>query len=193
MANHKNRRKGKVRVPSSPKPLVRPGAPLWKRFPKIIWGLVAAAGVLVSPVVLYPWLSANQDFFIQAPNPFGVQNPYDASFSVSDEGYLPLEDLSVSCKAHITLVPSDLHSMPLLPLDTAKVHEHFASRLIYKHRVSLPCMGNIVANGHVLTPDSTLTLAVSYRVWLIPIRRTQTFQFRTLVDSGGHVYWLYQD
>jgi hypothetical protein len=192
MSNRKKKRRRKTQATMPPKTrtAIPAGAPVWKRIPGLIWWVVGLVSVLAGLYPLYPALSVNQDFVIEAPNPFGVQNPYDASFSVGNDGYLTARDLSVSCEAHITLVsPDPQSSMLTLPLNTTKNYEHFSARLAYKRRTSLPCIGNIIANGHWLTPDSTLTMVVSYRVWPLPGRRSQTFEFQTLVDAGGKPYW----
>lgn len=158
--------------------------------PSWLWTALTAFGIIVGLFALYPSLSINEDFS------FDEMNPYNSSFSITNEGYWPVADLSATCSADFTMRPwdlglSDKSSMKLHSEDDN--HKDFSSALRYKQRVTLPCNHNVVANGHRLDPDAKLKITVSYRFAGIHIRRTQSFNFRTVMGWEGKSYWQYDD
>jgi hypothetical protein len=139
--------------------------------------------------VLYPSLSINEDYS------FDPVFPYNTSFSITNEGYWPIADLSVTCSADFTMrpwtnVPSDKSSATLHTKDDE--YKDFAKMLVYKHRLTLPCNHNVVANGHRIDPDAKLHMTVAYRFAGTIFHRHQTFEFRTVMGWNGQSYWQYQ-
>ena len=173
-------------------PLVQPGSrPIWTRIPGWLWSVVTVASVTVGFFVLYPTLSLNEDFA------FDELFPYNTSFSITNEGYWTLLDLSSSCLADFTVRPwpsatnqNDQSSMTLHTDDTN--HQYFAQHLHFKERVSLPCNHNVVANGHLIDPGAKLRIMISYRFAGIRFRRSQTFNLSTVV-GWGKAHWQFEN
>ncbi len=162
-----------------------------KEIPRSAW---AAFGAILSVVVgilsLYPALSINEDYS------FDTMFPYNSSFSITNEGFWPISDLSATCSADFVmrpwpspLHPNDKSSMNLQTRDDE--YKDFAKKLIYKGRVTLPCNHNVVANGHYIDPGAKLNVIVTYRFLGTHIRRHQTFNFRTVRGWNGQSYWQY--
>jgi hypothetical protein len=196
------RRKGKTRqqrpaaVPKQSSPLPIPATPhqerkpIWKKVPGWLWALVTACGVVVGLLVLYPSLSINEDFS------FDQVFPYNSSFSITNEGYWPIANLSAACSADFTMLPWDVSpsnksSMNLHTEDDN--HKDFSKELRYKQRVTVPCNHNVVANGHRIAPGAKLKVTIGYRFAGTNIHRSQTFNFRTVMGSQGQSYWQYDD
>jgi hypothetical protein len=97
--------------------------------------------------------------------------PYNTSFSITNEGYWTIADLSITCSADFTMRPpttdpSDKSGMTLHTKDDE--YKNFAKTLPYKHRLTLPCNHNVVANGHRIDPDAKLHIVVTYRPTTTP-------------------------
>jgi hypothetical protein len=144
--------------------------------------MTLAAGA-VSATVSYPILSVAQDYT------FDFSNPYNSSFSVTNEGYLTAHDLTAICVSDFAIEASSQSTQPPLPLTTTTDERQFAQSLEYKHRASIPCNSNIMANGHPLMPNAKLRMTIAYHIgWL---HRSQEFNFY-LVKWWNNTYrWEY--
>jgi hypothetical protein len=174
--------------PPSPAIPRREQVPIWKAVPRGLWTVLTACTVVVGLFVLYPSLSINEDFT------FDEVFPYNSSFSITNEGYWPTDELSAACSADFTMRPwdagpSDKSSMTLHTEDDE--HKNFSKELRYKQRVTLPCNHNVVANGHRLDPGAKLKITISYRFAGTRIRRSRVFNFTTVMGWGGRSYWNY--
>ena len=139
--------------------------------------------------MLYPSLSINEDYS------FDSMFPYNTSFSITNEGYWPMANVSVTCSADFTMRPwttnpSDKSGMTLHTEDNE--YKDFAKTLLYKGRLTLPCNHNAVANGHRIDPDAKLHIVVVYRFAGTSFQRHKTFNFRTVMGWNGQSYWQYQ-
>jgi len=182
-----------LKQPAQPAPHAIPlqkNKPTWKRIPGWLYGALTLVGLLVGLRVLYPSLSINDDYA------FDAMFPYNTSFSIINEGFWPMSDISAVCSADFTMLPwtadpSDKSSMGLHTEDGN--HTDFSRRLRYKQRVTLPCNHNVVANGHRIAPGARLRITVTYQLAGTRIHRSQVFNFRTVMGWGGQSYWQYDD
>ena len=153
---------------------------MWK---SIGGAIITLVSLILGAYAFYPRLAVNVDYT------FDYSNPYNTSFSVENEGYLTPYDLTAVCISDFAY--DGLGSMPPLPLTTTTDSRSFASSLSYKHRASIPCNHNIIANGHPLLPGATQAITISYRV--LGLKRSQTFRFY-LVKWWNNAYrWEYKD
>ena len=121
--------------------------------------------------------------------------PYNTSFSITNEGFWPMSDLSVTCNADFTMRPwttdpSDKSGMTLHTQDDE--YKDFAKILVYKRRLTLPCNHNVVANGHRIDPDAKLHIDIAYRFAGTNLKRHQKFELRTVMGWNGQSYWQYK-
>jgi hypothetical protein len=193
----KQRRRPKLPKQAQPQPLPptppREHGSTWKtvgkKFPRWLWTVFSLFAVLAGLYVLYPSLSINEDYS------FDSIFPYNTSFSITNEGYWPMADVSITCSADFTMRPwttdpSDKSGMTLHTKDDE--YKDFAKTLPYKHRLTLPCNHNVVANGHRIDPDAKLHIVVAYRFAGTNIKRHQAFDFRTVMGWDGQSYWEYK-
>ena len=138
-------------------------------------GLVAA---IVSLLVLYPWLSIDDDFSYEKANPFAT------SFYVVNEGFLPAQDLSARCVATFNFGTN-------IVKDGGASFSHFASRLAYKRRQSLPCNSTMSIHGGSISEGSTFIVIIFYRIAFLRIPRSQEFRFKLAKSEDGQYHWLY--
>lgn len=176
-------------TPTAKAPPPQVAKPIWKKVPG--WALVAvsflAAVVTFCPV--YPTLSINEDYR------FDTVFPYNTSFSITNEGLWPLADLSVTCGADFVMRPwaadpSDKSSMNLHTQSSE--YKDVARFMPYKHRVTVPCNHNEIANGHRIDPDAKLHIVTAYRLWGTRITLHKTFELRTVMGWNGQSYWQYE-
>lgn len=95
------------------------------RIPKAIYWTIGFVALLLGFFVLYPLLSMELGDRLRPKDPFGI------IMNVSDEGYLRLTDISVSCDI-------DLETNSGLVVSNGTTgYDHFAKLLSYKHKLSL--------------------------------------------------------
>jgi hypothetical protein len=132
---------------------------IWRKTPR--WPLAAFSTMLavVGLYAFYPTLSINEDYS------FDTMFPYNTSFSITNEGFWPIADLSVTCSADFvmrpwTTDPSDQTSMNLHT--ESSEYKDVAKMLTFKHRLTLPCNHNVVANGHRIDAGAKLHIEIVY-------------------------------
>lgn len=163
--------------------------PIWKKITRWIVSVLSLLSITVGLFFLYPSLSINEDYS------FDHVFPYNTSFSITNEGFWPIADVSVICSADFTMRPwtndpSDKSSMALHTQDSE--YKDVAKLLTYKHRLTLPCNHNVVANGHRIDPDARLHIVIAYRLAGTKIERRKSFELRTVMGWNGQSYWQYQ-
>lgn len=162
---------------------------IWKNIPRWLWTVFSISMAMVGLFALYPWLSINEDYS------FDTMFPYNTSFSITDEGFWPLADLSVVCSAEFTMLPwttdpSDKSSMDLQTQNSE--YKDFPKMLVFKHRITLPCNHNVIANGHRIAPGAKLRIKTTYRLAGTNLILYKTFEFRTVEGWHGQQFWQYQ-
>jgi hypothetical protein len=148
-------------------------ASIWKSAIATLGG----AAALLALFVLYPWLSLELGDRLNDKDPFGI------IMNASDEGYLPLTDVSVMCYIDLETTSGNVFK------NGATGYDHIAKSLSYKHKLSLPC--GIKVNTGIKKVD--LRVLVSYNIWFIPGRRTQDFFLVGVIDSEQNWHWLFKN
>jgi len=162
---------------------------IWKKFPRWLWTIFSVLVASVGLLALYPSLSINEDYS------FDTMFPYNTSFSITNEGFWPIADLSITCSADFTMLPwtsdpSDKSRMDLHTQDSE--YKNFAKILTYKHRLTLPCNHNVVANGHRIAPGAKLHIKAVYRLFGTNLHLHKTFELRTVEGWYGRQFWQYE-
>jgi len=148
------------------------------------WFLALTLGVatLTGLLAFYPWLSIEQDYSSDPTNPF------TEVFAVTNEGYLPAEDVHTVCSRNAVFAGNIV-----LGGFTEEGDELITDSLSYKGRASIPCTPKELlwmGAGHPVQ-TATFTIYVRYRMAIFPIKRVQSFKFQLTKDSMGHYHWLY--
>jgi len=144
-----------------------------KRVPLWLYGFVALALVLACMLQFHSWVSVGPRDSQDRPDAF------DTPFYVADSGYLSLLRVSVECD----FVKRDgTHLAPIVKT---------LGNLTFKDRQTLPCAVNL---GDDPGPRSNVqfTVKVEYRVTGLPLRRSQTFRFKSVTLPDGRCLWLPQ-
>ena len=171
----RERLKRKTQEPRERSPLVNQ----LRKIPKSIYFFFSLFVALVGLLALWPWLSIEQAQRLRPKDPFGI------ILNVSNEGYLPLTNISVSCNFNLKTSGGAV-------IQNATVDfEHVSETLAYKHKLSLPCTR--AANIEVPLKEVDLKVKISYKIWVFPARRIQEFSFVGTPDSRGAWYWLFKD
>ncbi len=163
--------------------------PAWRKLPRWLLSVFSVLVAGVGLLILYPSLSINQDYSID------TVFPYNTSFSVTNDGFWPIADLSVICGADFTMLPwptnhPDKSSMDL-HTETSE-YKDFPRLLAYKHRITVPCNHNVIANGHRIAPGAKLQIKTTYRLAWTNLKVHETFEFRTIEGWYGQQFWQYQ-
>ncbi len=173
-------------VPQNPKPRVNAKyAIYWRSLPSRLWAGILALIAVIGLYAAYPSLSINQDYT------FDAHNPYNTSFSVSNEGYLTAHNLTSVCVSTFEYIPPPDAKILLGPLTTTTPATLFAEALPFKERASIPCNHNIAANGHPLMPGATLHMTVSYE--FLSVKITRNFNFYAVLWWDNTYRWEYGD
>lgn len=133
---------------------------------------------------LYPTLSINADYT------FDTHNPYNASFSVTNEGYTPAYKLRATCVSLFEYVPPPDAKIALGQLTTTTPDRLFAAILPYKQRASIPCNSNVAANGHPLVPGARLKIIVHFKVLGFISESREFHQYAVLWWDGTYRWEL---
>lgn len=151
---------------------------IWKKIPKAIWWLVGAVALFVTLVEAYPWLSIQEGVTL---NP---SNPYSELLEVSNQGYVPLSDLSATCRVGFHL--------GRISVSNARLHfPKFARYLGHGGSVTVPCFSTL--NIPTTSEGATLDLRISYGFYPLPaslFHRQQAFHFKSVMGKGGTEHWI---
>jgi hypothetical protein len=167
--------------------------PIWKKLPSWALNGLSVFGVVVGLLAalfgFYPSLSINKD------DSYDNMFPYNTSFSITNDGFWPVADLSITCSADFIMLPwtndpADKSQMDLHTQDSE--YKDFAKLLTYKHRLTLPCNHNVIANGHRIAPDAKLHIKIVYRFAGTKIKGHKNFELRTVMGWNGQQFWQYQ-
>ncbi len=151
-----------------------------KQVPKAFYGAICVVAVfvgLLGLLVLYPWLSLEQGERLRPTDPFGIM------LNISNEGFLPLRDVSISCGLDFTMTDG------LSFKNVSVQYDHFAESLPFKHKLSLPC--HRAAKVFTEIAEVHLHVIVSYNIWRLPGRRNQDFLLTGVKDIHNDWHWLF--
>jgi hypothetical protein len=147
--------------------------PNWRRWG---WGLVLVLTTAITLLEGYPWLSV-----VGRSTPMYSATPFSTLFDVTNDGYLPATSLDAVCMPYFSQVEN-----------FGREYRNFANRLLHSQRATLPCFHMIyLARG--TSGDFGFKIRVTYYVWPFTCkicRRSQTFAFKGMLDSGGGVQWM---
>lgn len=169
---------------------VIPRLPYLQRVPGHAWALVAGLAAMVSLLQFCPWLAVGQGAQVDE------RNPYSTLFFISNEGYLPVVDLTAVCTSSFA-TDTGTH------FDNNQFHfGRFADYLAHSQKASLPCvhmlgLGPKVGTISPLTSIGTLTVTVTYSLypfssrWFKFLRKHQAFRFKPIEGPNHTYYWTY--
>src|ERR1700688_1341752 len=109
---------------------------IWRKTRNWLWTLFSTLLAIIGLYAFLPTLSINEDYSID------TVFPYNTSFSITNEGFWPIADLSVICAADFTMLPwtTDLSDKSSMDLHTeSSEYKDFAKSIAYKNRITLPC------------------------------------------------------
>jgi hypothetical protein len=193
MANSRDRRRlrrmlaeaGLLLLPKTPVP--PPAMPTHSRLsilskvPKSTYALVVAIATVVGLLVLYPWLSIEQDFSSNTSNPF------TENFSITNEGYVSAKHIYMRCVRSFDVGTGHIGNVSEEPDRTM-----LTESLPYKHKLSLPCTPHeFIVTDPLPYRNGTFTIVIWYEIGWVPFERAQVFKFQLVTDEAGKYHWLY--
>ncbi len=137
-------------------------------------GLVAGLALLPRPSVSPPSL------------PFDAKDPFSVSFDISTLSPVPLDDVTAA------LCIGQLGGRDAQPI-TGLIFT-YTSRLARAewrhHKLGIDERFTIsIADTFKNAAWADIAIAVSYRPWILPLRREKLFRFITHLESDGKRYW----
>lgn len=213
MANSRGRRKQRRALreaglrrppppPASPPPAQPPPSPspspylgaifrVLKRLPRWIYVSITVVVIIIGLMQSYPWLSIQKDESLDPTNPFQTK------FSVSNDGYIPIFELSAVC---VVGFETD-HG---IKVSNSTVHtNYFAWHLGHSDRATIPLdlvyrvpaagIGAIgIANGEKIV-SANMVIRISYSFFPFAVknfRQSQSFSLRTApFPQDGLPHW----
>jgi len=187
MRETRQQRRARERRDRKEKPSLTQGISVSRSVPKRIGQLISAILTLIGLVVglgvgfvaLYPWLSVETGERLRPHDPFGI------ILNASNEGYLPLRNVEVSCSFSGSDANHNTYS------DNKAIFHHVADSLSYKNKLSLPCFRAFVLGVPLTSAKSEVVL--TYNVWVFPGRRSQSFSLDGQPDTDGNWHWLFKN
>jgi hypothetical protein len=165
-------------VPSLPKP-PQP-QPLWKSISKKVYAALTLLGLFVTFFVLWPWLSLDKSGSLDP------SNALKTLFFATNEGFLPLTDLTVTC-----LVTARANSRGIT-INAPPVTQHPSHFLTYKKKTNLFCE-RAIFTGPVDWDSISMHISINYGVLYLPIHVPQTFSVEGEKSADGTWQWLFRD
>ncbi len=154
---------------------------LWPVLRKVPGWLKSAVGFLLivgSLMKFYPWLSLQKGERLSSNEPFGLV------LNVTNDGYVPIRNVSVTCRASIDTKNIKIGSESLTIKGLVK-------SLNPGRSVSLPCDQILKSDLPYSSSTVEMHIEVSYDLWRIPLRRKQSFAVRGSRDYKGEWQWLF--
>ncbi len=188
----------KLGLDALPKPPAKPLASksklsILKKIPRWVYVFVGVFGLLITLLEAYPWLS------VQIDDSLDLHDPSKTLFSVINEGYIPIANVSATCvigyKASTPHMDADVRDNLLdIPV--------FASWLNHAGRATIPCMEYYDRALYTPTIEpftfqggATLKLIVNYHFFHLDFdifARHQTFKFQTVLGPDKSSHWEYK-
>jgi hypothetical protein len=144
---------------------------------------VAALSILITLLEGYPWLSVQQNDYLDPTD------PYSQMFSVTNQGYIPLTDIAVHC------TPNFHTSTFFTWQDVDMLFPDTASQLAHAETVTLPCFKIFrdlwLGRGPVI-PGATLRIDIEYAFYHLnmkTLRRSQSFWVRSVAGKNNSQHW----
>ena len=153
---------------------------IWKRISKTLYGFVGLVAAYIGLVAFWPWLGIEQSGSLDP------HNPYQTLFFITNEGFLPITDVNVTCILTTTSIGQHVtvNGFPM-------TYTNQVPWLAYKHKFSLPCWA---ALSGIHTYDTAfLTVSVDYKIVHLPVHRPQIFHVQGAKARDGTWQWLYRD
>jgi hypothetical protein len=206
MANSKGRRKlrrlrkeGRQSMPPPPpseprKEMAKPILKNIKRIPRWFYLSIVLGTLIVTLLEGYPWLSIQRDDSLSSTNPLAT------TFSISNEGYVPVTDLQANCTFSFGNKDSPMH----VQNNTIGYDDYFSTWLPHGATVTTPCfdalehMAAIIIGPPYKDPrnfiETSLIISISYSFFHINqkrFRRLQTFHFSMVRGDDNSPHWIY--
>ncbi len=204
MTNSRDRRKlrrqlqeagrGHLLRPQSdkPAPIAAPPSELLLRFSsffqfwrKVRWWAWLGVIVLATAITLlegYPWLSVSEGAALS------TQNPFSTLFYVTNDGYLPVDNLNANCSASF----DDGHGNHFNSIGSG--YPQFAHRLNHSGRATIPCFRMIELKNIGPLTHVSLSVTITYSAWPFSChacRRHQVFLFSGVTADNGQTMWTF--
>ena len=155
-----------------------------RKMPFWAWLVVIALTTGITLLEGFPWLSVEEGARLDD------RNPYSTLFSLTNEGYFPVTNLSVVCE--LTFVDnrySDFHER--------SIRDGFAEKLNHSDKATIPCFDSVAIDQNTSfrsVGDLTATVAFSvYPFYSNRFRRHRTFRFRAVPGPDGRMHWTYSN
>lgn len=152
---------------------------VWKKIPKWLWGGLVSLSVIIALVQGYPWISLQEGALL---NP---SNLYSELFTITNQGYIPLTELSAACVVNY----DDPHTHFS---NSGARFGNFARYLGHGSTVTIPCFMTIGARS--VPSGARLDVIVGYafsHLNLDILRRDQSFHFQVITGTDGSQHWIF--
>lgn len=153
--------------------------------PSAIGFLFALLGAIATVLALLPKVT------IDSSVPVDPTNPFSASFTIINSGYIPLWSTDVSIGiGQVVFEPAQVDPN-LFP----KFENRFTPPEWLNHRLSSDerftvTIGDIFQMGHgVRLSGADIVISISYKPWILPFRSETVLRFITKKQSDGRLYW----
>jgi hypothetical protein len=171
---------GRLLSPTPPPPPL----PFWKKLPVAVYAALGVLALLVTLLGSYPWLSIEEGLLL---DPF---NPYSEMFVVTNTGYIPITNLDAVCNLNMVSGGIKIIQSP----GSGLIFLNFDNYLGHEGKTTSPCF-HAVGTAFPVEEGATLTMIISYNLWPLtikPLRRTQTFRFKSVGAKDGSQHWIFQ-
>jgi hypothetical protein len=170
---------GLLLKPTLPPPVPKT-IPFWKKIPTSVYSALAVLALLIALSQGYPWLSVEESGLLDP------SDPYSQMFKLSNGGYVPVTDVIAWCSAD-TVVNGNVFK-------DDRIGQPLAGYLGHDGSVTLPCFEIFQMKRAVVPSGSMLKISLTYAFFHLnwkPLRRSQEFNFRSIVGRDNSQHWIF--
>jgi hypothetical protein len=151
----------------------------------IVLGLATIVGGLAAALAFLPRVS------VVPSDPVDINNPFSASFTITNMNYIPLREVSVSFNlGQIATAPAQYSNNLVSTFNTG-----FKSPKWKRHTLTMDEKYTITPGDIFTLPPSVqisgadIAIAISFRPWILPFTRKKVFRFIAKKQTNGYFYW----
>jgi hypothetical protein len=151
-----------------------------------ILGIATLVGGIAAAATFLPRIS------VIPSDPVDPNNPFSVSFTITNSNFVSLRDVG----ARIALGQIMAEPLPFNPPKTLEYGSGGITRPEWNHhklgmdeRFTITTQGIFGMLPGAKLSGADLAIVVSYKPWIIPLRREAAFRFITHRQSNGNLYW----
>ena len=154
----------------------------------IFLALATIAGGVAAALALLPRISCVPS------DPVDPSNPFSASFTITNNNFIPLRQVQASFGiGHVVTAPAQPPANLVPTFESRHTKPEWKDhRLRMDESFTITPADLIELHPPARLSSADIAVAVSFKLWLLPVSNERIFRFRARQQSNGQFYWYSQ-